>query len=358
MERNNDANNYIKMINFDYPEWLPVQISIIPATWFHYGEKIEKLVLAHPTLFPNYKEGDFHNIKLSRSYQMGKWVDIFGTTWENIEHGQEANPVLEEPPLDNWDDLDTYKLPNPLEIDLFGETINWDERAANVRAVKAQGDLAAGGLWHGAMYMRLYYVRGYENFMIDVAMQEPRLQNLIDMVLNFNSQVVEKWVDLGIDYFDFRDDLGIQKSLPISPKSWRQYIKPSFSQLFGLCRENGVYVGLHTDGHILDIIPDLIECGVQLLNPQVRPNTLEGLKRVCTGKVALKLDLDRQLFPFASKQELRDHIHQAVDMLALPEGGLMLLAECSMDVPLENIETIFTTLTDLGCRGYHPLEKP
>jgi hypothetical protein len=354
-ERNTDAENFLKMIDFEHPDWIPAQISMIPATWFHYGEALEELVLEHPALFPNYQKGDFRKIELSRSYRMGKRVDIFGTTWENIEEGQEANPVLAEPPLSNWDQLATYELPDPLELDLFGETINWEERKAWVDEVKAQGDLAAGGLWHGAMYMRLYYVRGYENFMIDVAKKEPRLQELIDRVLSFNSRVVQKWVEIGVDYFDFRDDLGIQKSLPISPKSWRQYIKPSFQHLFGLCRDQGVYVALHTDGHILDIIPDLIECGVQLLNPQVRPNTLEGLAEGCKGKVALKLDLDRQLFPFATPQQLRDHIHQAVDTLALPEGGLMLLAECNYDVPLDSIESILSTLDRLGCRGYRPL---
>ena len=354
--KNKDAENYLKMINFDHPEWLPAQVSVIPATWFHYGEAFEELVLSHPALFPNYTKGDFRNIELAQSYRAGKWVDIFGTIWENIEEGQEANPILDEPPLGDWNDWEAYKLPDPLEVDLFGENINWEERTSQVERVKAQGDLAAGSLWHGATYMRLYYVRGYENFMIDVATREPRLQKLIDLVLGFNARLVNKWVDIGVDYFDFRDDLGTQKALPISPTSWRQYVKPSFSHLFGLCREQGVYVGLHTDGHILDIIPDLIECGVQLLNPQVRPNTLAGLAQACKGKVALKLDLDRQLFPFATPKEIRDHIHQAVDTLYLPEGGLMLLAECSFDVPLENIETILVTLEELGCRGYKPFE--
>jgi hypothetical protein len=353
--KNKDAENFLKMINFKHPEWIPVQVSMIPATWYHYGEELEKLVLEHPILFPNYTKGDYKKIQLNRSYQVGKWVDIFGTTWENIEEGQEANPILKDPPLRNWDDLDTYEIPDPLEIELFGDSIDWGERKTHVDNIKAKGDLAAGGLWHGAMFMRLYYVRGYENFMIDVAVKEPRLQELIDRVLAFNLRLVQKWIDIGVDYFDFRDDMGTQKSLLINPKDWRRYVKPSFSKLFGLCLEQGVYVGLHSDGHILDIIPDLIECGLQLLNPQVRPNTLQGLEKVCKGKIALKLDLDRQMFPFATPQEIRDHIQEVVDVLAQPEGGLMLLAECNVDIPLENIKTIFETLENLGCRGYKPL---
>jgi len=128
--------------------------------------------------------------------------------------------------------------------------------------------------------------------------------------------------------------------------------------MFGTCRDQSVYVGLHTDGYILDIVPDLIECGVQLLNPQVRPNSLKGLAEYCKGKVAIKLDLDRQLFPFATKRQIQDHINEAIDMLVLPEGGLMLYAECNRDVPLENIETIVVTLEQFGCRGYQPDRPP
>jgi hypothetical protein len=348
------ADNFQKMILFESPEWMPAEIRLLPATWSRYGEALEEIVLSHPVLFPGYRKGDYKRIELSTSYRLGKWVDIFGTTWENIEEGLEANPQLDNAPLQSWDDWNDYKLPDPMRFDLFGEAIDWDERKAYIERAKERGDLAVGTLWHGAMYMRLYYVRGYENFMIDVATQEPRLDKLIERILHFNTRLIKQWIEIGVEYFDFADDLGIQKGLPISPDAWRHYLKPCFGEMFGLCRDHDVLVGLHTDGHILDIIPDLIECGVQLLNPQVRPNTLDGLAKSCKGKVALKLDLDRQLIPFATRHQVRDHIHQAVDILALPEGGLMFYAGCSHDFPLENIETIVSTLEDLGCRGYIP----
>jgi hypothetical protein len=356
-EKNKDAANFEKMIRFESPAWIPAEIRLLPATWFRYGGALEEIVLSHPALFPNYKQGDYTRIELSTSYRAGTWVDIFGTTWENIQEGLEANPQLESAPFQNWEDWDAFELPDPLQVDLFGEAIDWDERKARVDQAQARGDLAAGMLWHGAMYMRLYYLRGYENFMIDVATQEPRLIDLINGILHFNTCLIKKWIEIGVDFFDFADDLGIQKGLPISPRAWRQYLKPCFAQMFGLCRDHDVYVALHTDGHILDIIPDLIDCGVQLLNPQVGPNTLEGLARTCKGRVALKLDLDRQMIPFATSHQVRDHIHQAVDLLAQPEGGFMFYAGCSYDFPLKNIETIFATLQDLGCRSYIPGER-
>jgi hypothetical protein len=83
---------------------------------------------------------------------------------------------------------------------------------------------------------------------------------------------------------------------------------------------------------------------VRLLNPQIRANGLEGLARAAKGRVALNQDLDRQLFPFASPAQIDEHIGQVVDALYLPEGGLMLIAECAPDVSLENIDAICSAL--------------
>jgi hypothetical protein len=192
--------------------------------------------------------------------------------------------------------------------------------------------------------MRLFYLRGFEKFMIDLAMDEPRLPRLISMVEAYNVAVIRKYLDLGMEYAIFGEDLGLQTSLPMSPAMWRKYIKPPYERMFKPCLEKGIPIFLHTDGHILDIIPDLIEVGVQVLNPQFRANGLEGLKEVAKGEVALCLDLDRQLFPFATPSQIEDHIGEAYEELHLPEGGLMLYAECEPDVPLANIETICTTL--------------
>ncbi len=101
---------------------------------------------------------------------------------------------------------------------------------------------------------------------------------------------------------------------------------------------------MHTDGHIIDIIPDLIECGVNIINPQIRANGLDNLVEVCKGKVCVALDLDRQLFPFCKPEDLDGHIREAVEKLGSPEGGLSLSAECGPDVPLENIEAICVAL--------------
>jgi len=119
-------------------------------------------------------------------------------------------------------------------------------------------------------------VRGYENLMMDFADEPPELGRLIQMVLDNNMKLVDKWLEIGVDVMGFGDDLGTQTATMMSPEHFRKYLKPGYARTFGACRVAGAHVRLHTDGHVLEIVDDLIDCGVTILNPQVRCNTLEG----------------------------------------------------------------------------------
>ena len=200
---------------------------------------------------------------------------------------------------------------------------------------------------HGFMYLRLGDIRGFEEIMIDFAEEPPELQMLIDKVLEYNLRQVKRkleWFDKPGQILWFGDDLGMQHSLPISPEKWRRYLKPCFRRIYAPVKDAGHYVYMHTDGHILEIIPDLIDCGVDVVNAQVGANGVENLAEACKGKVCLDLDLDRQRLPFWHPEDIDTHVREAVEILGRPEGGLWLTAEIGDDVPLENVEAVCTAL--------------
>nr|MDO8116348.1 hypothetical protein [Candidatus Sigynarchaeota archaeon] len=138
--------------------------------------------------------------------------------------------------------------------------------------------------------------------------------------------------------------IGMQDRLMISPRKFKQYIKPFFMTLFQRCRKEGAHVYLSSDGNLLSIVDDLVECGVSVHDPQERAsNGIPGIKQAYKGKLCVDLDLDRQLFPFATPGQLDRQIKRAVDELNGPNGGLMLKAEISdNNVPLQNIDAICT----------------
>lgn len=341
------VENYLKAMKFQNPNWIPCRVSLMPATWRKYREELEEIVLRHPKIFPDYKKGsiDFDSIR-DPGYRLGRFTDSWGCVWENIAEGLEG--IVVKSPLEKWEALESYIPPDPITQGERGPQVNWEEVRRHFKKLEDDGDLPRGGLPHGSMYMRLYYLRGFENFMIDIATDNPILDRLINMVLDYNIRYITKWIEVGAKLIYFGDDLGTQKSLAIHPEKWRKYLKPCYKKMFSLCKDSNVYVYFHSDGHILEITDDLIECGVDIINPQIRANTLEGIEKRLKGKVCIDLDLDRQLFPLASTKEIREHIKEAVARLSSERGGLMLMAECEPDVPLENIEAICSTLEELG----------
>jgi hypothetical protein len=93
-------------------------------------------------------------------------------------------------PLENWSALDDYCPPDPLKDDAWGPR-DWGQVRRSLDDAKRKGDLVTGaGLMHGFMYMRLYYLRGFENLMLDLATDEPRLPDLIQMVEDYNIVVI------------------------------------------------------------------------------------------------------------------------------------------------------------------------
>jgi len=202
------------------------------------------------------------------------------------------------------------------------------------------------GTPHGFMYLRLMDLRGFEELMIDFAEEPPELQRLIDIVRDYNIRQTEIIVKNSSDQevIVFGDDNGMQHSLPISPDTWRKYMKPAYTAIYDVVHRAGKMVYMHTDGCIWPVIQDMKEAGVNILNPQIRANGLKHLVDTCKGNICIDLDLDRQLFPFATRSQIFDHIGEAVEALYLPQGGLSLKAELNHDYSLEQMAAILDAL--------------
>ena len=333
-----NEENYLRTIEFRYPEWIHCTVALMPGTWARYREDLEDLVVRHPIIFGPYKKGSRDFDSFGTSYTEGTYTDAWGCTWANIRSGLDGQVVGH--PIKSWDEVKSYEAPDPMAEH------DWGKIGEDLRKAREQGRLASGGgLPHGFMFQRLYYLVGFEELMMGFADDLPEVRLLIQKVFSHNMAVISKYLELGANFMSFGDDMGNQTRLPISPAHFRKYlIEPCFSKLFGACKDIGAHVYLHSDGHILEIIGDLVECGVTVINPQIRANTLDGLVKECKGKVCVNLDLDRQLFPFCTPRDIDEHIKEATMKLGSREGGLMLHAECEPDVPLENIEAICQSL--------------
>jgi hypothetical protein len=344
--------NFLRTVEFGTPRWIPCRVNLLRQTWKRHRENLEDIVLRHPVLFGNYSKGKTDFDHLGVQYAGNVALDEWGCTWKFIKDGITGQVV--EHPIVEWDDLSSYRPP---EYPLWGPpdggcrpiSRSWRRVERDIRRARNEGRLASGNVPHGFMFMRLFYLRGYKNLMMDFAREDPRLEDLVEMVKETNNRLIDRWLEIGpLDVIHFGDDLGTQNGLPVRPDLFRKYLIPAYEEMFGRIREAGTHVKLHSDGHFLDVMDDLIRAGVDILNPQDRVHGLEVLREKLKGRVCIDLDIDRQhLLPRGTPGAIREHVRRAVDILGSPEGGLMIYAGVAEDVPLENIEALCNSLWEL-----------
>jgi len=308
--------NLYKAIKLQYPSEIPLMISILPAMWIHNGAEMERVVKEYKHLFPENFHVDYSDpTRLAQgTYRVGTHVDEWGCVWSNLDEGMEA--IVTGHPVKNPEDVFTLEIPK-----------NRD-----------------GRLPHGFMYLRLLDLCGFENAMTMFAEEGEEIETLIDKVLTYNKIQIECAMDRFSEMAMFGDDLGMQSSLALGPERWRKYMKPCFAELYGMIKKRypETLIYMHTDGCIHEIMPDLIECGVDMINPQFRANGIDNLVRVCRREqiIPINLDLDRQLLPFATPSQIHDHVAECVESLYLPQGGLGINLELNYEIPRDNCAAV------------------
>jgi len=132
---------------------------------------------------------------------------------------------------------------------------------------------------------------------------------------------------LGIDVLRLGDDVGSQKGMLISPALWRKWLKPKLAKVIDLAKKTNpkVFIFYHSDGNIMEIIPDLIEIGVELLNP-IQPECMgpKEIKRLYGDKLSLWGTIGTQsTMPFSTPEEVSAIVKERIETLG-GDGGLIL----------------------------------
>jgi uroporphyrinogen decarboxylase len=340
-----ERENYIRNATFQNPQWIPMQVHISNASWDQYREDMEKVALRHPVFFPYVRKGwrDYDRFDFGPAYRRGQpFTDAWGCTWLTAVNGIEG--VVQNTPLEDWEDLDDYAFPDPYTQG-DRELRDWESERRKMEANRAAGRLTVGSVPHGFLFMRILYLRGFENAMLDFALGEPRLQALIDQLVAHNRVIVDQYLGMGVDVMCFGDDLGTQTSTFLSPSDFGRWIAPAYRQLMEPCKKAGVLVALHSDGCTLDILEDQIAAGVDIVNPQDLCNGIDNLAKRIKGKACIQLDIDRQkILPYGARREIHELIEEEVRKLGDPRGGLEFIAGIYPPTPPENVDALCEAL--------------
>lgn len=322
-----------KAIHFQKPDRPPISHAILPSAQYHYGEELKEITDSVPEDFGWQLLPDLPREKLPPLYKEGRNQDAFGTVWMVTEEGRCGIPV-EFPIAEDWSNLDDYKWP---EVFKAGPP---EYRLYSGHMTGTSDDYYARGGWI-VFFEQIQQLHGFETVLMDLVEDKKELYQLRDRLLEFNMAWIDNWLSCEYQGLHFADDWGTQSNLFISPAKWRSFFKPMYKEMFSKVKNAGLDVWFHSDGMIIDIIPDLIELGVNVINCQISTMERSRIKEFA-GQIAFRTDIDRQnLLPYATPQEIKDYIITLFHDVGTADGGIVACGEISEDVPLANIKAMY-----------------
>ena len=335
--------NYLRTVYFDRPDYIQMSVGISAACWTQYPqeflcEQMEK----HSKLFPGFERPmlpfvpDYANCA-RKDYP---YTDFFGCTWKTTMDGITGTVVGH--PLADWSAFKDYKAPDP-NICNGLDPFDW---AAYKKHVQDNPDrFHIGGLRHGHTFLQLCDIRGYENLMFDMIDEEPLLWELIDLVENFNMEIVRRYIDAGADCLAYAEDLGMQVGPMLSPEHFRKYIMPSYRAIMKPAKDRDLMIHMHSDGDIRLLLDDILGAGVDVMNLQDLVNGIDWIRDHLKGKVCIELDIDRQsITRFGTPEQIDALVREEVEKLGSPQGGLMFIHGLYPGTPRKNVEALYDAM--------------
>ena len=189
---------------------------------------------------------------------------------------------------------------------------------------------------------RLWSLRGFEDSFIDFSLNRGFVEEVLEQLMNNCLRVVDALVVRfgdNIDAIGMTEDTGSQRSLLMNPTMWREVIKPRLKKIYGHVKAQGKYAYFHSCGHIEPIVPDLIEIGIDILQPiQPESNDIFKLKREYGRDICFAGGISTQkTLPFGSPREVLDEVNKCLEVMAKGGGYIMAPAKPILPgVPVEN----------------------
>ena len=254
-------------------------------------------------------------------------------------------------------DVERFPLPD------FLEDYRWEGVEEKIAEQKHLDKIVFPGIYGGydsgdnenatAAFMDIFesswYLRGLDQMLMDFYENEEFAEALLDKVTALKCALAERWTRAGVDILITADDVGAQNNLLMSAGMYRKWIKPRLKKVIDAAKavNPDIMIFYHSDGNILDIIPDLIEAGVEILNP-IQPECMDPLRVMeeygdhisFWGAVGTQ-----SVLPFGSSSDVEKVCRTLLDARN-GKGGLVLAPThlVEPEVPLENIEALVNTV--------------
>jgi uroporphyrinogen decarboxylase len=346
-------------LEHEQPDRCPMQISFTPE----FAKRLEgDMQLGSPTEKLHNPHGGGNTYQLERAldedllltsvgwancyYQdADAYVDEWGVGWKTAEYttpfGVGHYTEMKVHPLADDGAIERYQAPDPNRPELYKEA-EWV-----LKTFKDEYYIV--GVTVTTMLETAWALRGYEQMLSDFALNPDLAERLLDIPYHYHLTAAKKLTQMGVDMIWIGDDVGAQNNMIISPKMWRRFLKPRMASFIAELKAINprVKVAYHSDGQIYPIIPDLIEIGLDVLNP-VQPASMDParLKREYGDRLCFWGSMDEQhTLPFGSPADVRAEVLTRLDTLG-QSGGLILgpTHHVQLDTPMENFWAMVNTI--------------
>ena len=284
------------------------------------------------------------------------YTDEWGIGWRMPKSGGYYYDMASHPMRDvqSVEDITAFLWPDPTDPQRFNGLRQRARQAHDSGYI-----VILGGLCAGVTEMHAW-LRGYENYYTDFHSQAVLSENIMDKVVDLKMAYWEVALSQAGEYVDVvmeADDMAGQERLLISPRTYRQFIKPRHARLFNFIKTKApVKLFFHSCGAVRPLLGDLIETGIDIINPVQKSAAgmdLNELKNEFGKDLVFwggGVDTQR-VFSKGSSEQVREDVKRSIDALA-PGGGFIFgtVHNTQADVSPENFMTMWETLQDYG--GY------
>ena len=262
-----------------------------------------------------------------------------------------------------------YKMLGPLAGRLTAENIKalpfpdfaadyrWESVRKQVNDLKNRDYVVMTGIYGGAdsglgggaipafidIFESSWYLCGLDEMLMAMYSEPEVAELLLERMTAFKEEIARKWALAGVDIIVYGDDVGAQRSLMMSGEMWRSMLKPKLKRVIKAAKDANpdVVIFYHSDGNIMEIIPDLIEAGVEILNP-IQPECMDPIEIAAKygGQVCFWGTIGTQTtFPKGSPEDVRKACENMINIVG-KNGGLIVAPTHILepDVPFENVE--------------------
>jgi uroporphyrinogen decarboxylase len=276
---------------------------------------------------------------------------------ENVSIDSIGCVVREHPDRTYFEDVlwrPLEEIQDPTEVDDYPfqmpEFIKLDDATMDQVAELKQEDAVVVGQVPQP-FSTTWRLRGMENAMCDLLVNPVMTERIYDRLYAFNTAYCVTLAKAQVDVVQIVGDIAMQDRLMMSPKTWRRYDKPRLADLIAeVKRANpNTYVYMHTDGKVTDIIPDLVEVGLEILNP-IQPECQDpievknkwGDRLVLHGAVS-----NQRSIPLGTPQDVKDEVRYLLEHCG--KGGGFVIGPSNVllpEYPAENIVAMYQAVSE------------